>query len=118
MSLYYEPDEDDVAALRDMAVFPVRAPNGDVNLCSRSSDFVILDHQEYATYFTGKIKTLDFTPDRFREIRAFVEACKLQKRYISNTVVEDTNAFESVENATLSKVLQSKAFALYRYAIQ
>ena len=109
------PSESELKIRNTASIFPVRAPNGDESLCSASVNFLIIDHPKYETAFSGKLKVLDFPSAKFPEIRAFLEACKLQHRYISNTVVEESTVSGSLECAHLTRAFRSKAYQLFRY---
>ena len=42
-------------------VFPVRAPNGHITLCSSQTEFVIVDRLEAFNIFKDRVKFLDFS---------------------------------------------------------
>lgn len=104
---------DDVAESR---VFPVRAPDGTVQLLNAREDFAIIDRQHYAEAFKSSIKVLDFTLDEVRQLRPLIEWARLTDQYLSRKVVEQTVVDDEIciEDRHLTRDLVHKAGAFVR----
>ncbi|KAJ5691419.1 hypothetical protein N7488_012154 [Penicillium malachiteum] len=80
---YFDPEP-----LIKKPIFPVVYPDGTKTLQSASVQFAIVDREYLASYFRKDIKTLDFTQEEVRNMRAFFEWTGLSSRYLSVSVEE------------------------------
>ena len=69
-------------------VFPVRYPNGAVNLSSLTSGFAIKDRKHLSDMFSGKAKFLDFEVNDTPQLEPFLRWTGLEERYLSSCVKE------------------------------
>lgn len=84
---------------------------------SARDEFAIVDRQQYANAFAGKVKILNFTMEEVHRLRLLIEWAGLKGRYFSNLVVERTH-FEKqqrTEDRYLTRTFASKAHAFTRY---
>lgn len=70
------------------SAFPVRYPNGAVNLCSLRTGFAIKDRKHLSDMFSGKAKFLDFEVDDTPRLEPFLRWTGLKERYLSSCVKE------------------------------
>ena len=69
-------------------VFPVRYPNGTVELCSSVVDFAITDRKHLSDWFSGKAKFLDFNVNEIPRLEPFLRWVGLEARYLSSSIKE------------------------------
>jgi hypothetical protein len=105
--------------LKSSRIFPVNVPGGPTQPMSARDEFAIIDRQQYANAFAGKVKILDFTMEEVHRLRLLIEWAGLTGQYFSNLVVERTH-FEKqqrTEDRYLTRTFASKAHAFTRYSI-
>jgi hypothetical protein len=102
--------------LMQAKVFPVRHPNGSIELSPATIDFVIGDREYLIARFESKIKILDYTVEEVRQLKPFFEWTNLTTRYMSTAVIERTTLAPGVlHNIEMPKRdLKRKAYALLR----
>jgi hypothetical protein len=103
------------AKLSSSKCFQVRKPSGEVEWLSCSGAFAVVDRTDYGTIFRDKIATLDFSLEEVHSIKAFLQGLKLEPKYLSNAVKEETRVEGGVFNAELTNDLRRKAYAIARY---
>lgn len=105
--------------LRIIPIFPVRMPDGKIEILAAADDFAINDRQPYATAFRNEIKILDFTLDETHRLKLLFEWTGLADRYLSNSVDEATSVDTSqrTADATLTQDISGKAHAFARYVL-
>jgi len=97
-------------------IFPVRYPNGQVELRTSRVEFAIVDRQRLGDAFSSKAQLLDFTLDEVRQLRPFLRWAGLERRYLSRTVKE----ISRVEGGDPTRILDQdrsvsrKAHGLFR----
>lgn len=69
-------------------IFPVRYPNGQVELRTSRIDFGIVDRQRFGNAFSNQAKLLDFSLDEVRRLKPFFQWAGLENRYLSSVVKE------------------------------
>lgn len=108
--------EFDPAPILQKAIFPVRFPNGDVELLSHSDNFWLVDRQSLHDDFAAQAKFFDFSLDETRKIEDFVEWAGLTSRFLSSGVKEITAADPASTRPILLpyREIKSKARALLR----
>ncbi|CZR37438.1 uncharacterized protein FPRO_02302 [Fusarium proliferatum ET1] len=108
----------DPEPIRQAKVFPVRYPTGTVVLSSASVDFAIGDRDKLKTMFRDKVALLDFEMEEVRRLRPLIEWLKLQDRYLSNSVEENTFILGDSERpiSTPNRDLKRKAYHIARVA--
>ncbi|KAI3323331.1 hypothetical protein HD806DRAFT_544090 [Xylariaceae sp. AK1471] len=108
----------DPGPILEVAVFPVRWPDGTLRLLSAaSSDFAIIDRKELGRTFGLVAKTLDFTLDEVHRLRPFLQWAGLDKRRLSVKVAEVTVLTNSNKTFQESKhSIKPQAYALCRAA--
>ncbi|GAW20357.1 hypothetical protein ANO14919_098620 [Xylariales sp. No.14919] len=73
------------------SVFPVRYPNGSVELsCADLVDFAIADQEISEQRVRDSVKMLDFAPDEVRSLRPLLKWASLENRLLSARVLEIT----------------------------
>jgi hypothetical protein len=97
-------------------LFPVRYPDGQIKLCSATTDFAIVDRKPLAAAFRDKAKFLDFTLDDVQKLRPFLHWVGLASRYLSASVREVSALDGNVKEPISSTVrdIKKKAHALFR----
>ncbi|CAF3608899.1 unnamed protein product [Fusarium graminearum] len=108
----------DPEPIRQAKVFPVRYPTGTIVLSSVSVDFAIGDREKLNTMFRDKITLLDFDMEEIRRLGPLIEWLKLQDRYLSNSVEEDSFIVGDLKNpiSTPNRDLKRKAYHITRVA--
>lgn len=109
----------DPEPIRQAKVFPVRYPTGTIVLSSVSADFAIGDREKLNTMFRDKITLLDFDMEEIRRLGPLIEWLKLQDRYLSNSVEEDSFIVGDLKNpiSTPNRDLKRKAYHITRYVL-
>jgi hypothetical protein len=100
--------------LSDCACFPVRKHSGEIEWLNSSKSFAIVDRAEYGQIFRDKIKTLDFSLEEVHSVSILLEGLKLETKYLSEAVTEETRVEGSVAHADLTRDLRRKAYAITR----
>jgi hypothetical protein len=106
--------------LKNSRIFPVRVPRGSTQLMSMREEFAIVDREQYANAFAGKVKVLDFTLEEVHRLRLLIEWAGMTGRYFSNLVVEQTH-FEKeqrTKDKNLTRTFRNKACAFTRCRIE
>ncbi|KAI1272372.1 hypothetical protein F5Y07DRAFT_403522 [Xylaria sp. FL0933] len=108
---------DPIQILRS-SVFPVRYPNGSVEL-SRADlvDFAISDQQISEQRLRDSVEMLDFAPDEVRTLQPLLKWAGLKNRFLSARVLEITKPLETI--VLLSdprRSIQHRAHSLCRIA--
>ncbi|KAM0492979.1 hypothetical protein ACHAP8_009508 [Fusarium lateritium] len=100
-------------------VFPVKYPNGSVNLQSGRTEFAIVDRKALGDIFGTRAKTLDFTLDEVRRLQPFLSWLNMGSRYLSTSVREiSTVAGDHLNKLqSLDREIKQKANGLYRIAV-
>ena len=117
--LYFSEHRLGSAPILRSSVFPVRHPNGSVEL-SRADvvDFIIEDQQIPEQRLRDSVKMLDFTLDEVCSLRSLLRWAGLKNRFLSARVLEVTKPLEKI--ALLSnpqRNIQLRAHSLCRLAI-
>lgn len=97
-------------------VFPVKLPNGLVELQTGKKSFALLNHTLLANDFEGQAKFLDFGLAEVRALEPFILWTGLQYRYLSKMVKENTFAdYDSARPvSSIDRDIKCKAHALAR----
>ncbi|KKZ64489.1 hypothetical protein EMCG_09531 [[Emmonsia] crescens] len=74
--------------LKASKVFPVKHPNGTVELCNFATDFAITYRNHLLGSFSGKAKFLDFGVNDVLRLEPFLQRAGLEARYLSSSVKE------------------------------
>ncbi|EHA18945.1 hypothetical protein ASPNIDRAFT_187731 [Aspergillus niger ATCC 1015] len=74
----------------DCAVFPVRFPQGGVQLQTSASAFAIADRKHLLSHFSPKAKLFDFEVDEVPRLEPFLQWTGLKDRYLSSCIKEIT----------------------------
>lgn len=103
--------------LRAFPIFPVRMPDGSVEVLTAADDFAINDRQPYASAFRSQIKILDFTHEEVHRLKPLIEWTGLTARYLSNSVDEVTSVdtAQRTPDRDRTQDFTGKAHALTRY---
>ena len=102
-------------SFRTVNVFQVRKLFGEVEWLSCSGAFAVVDRIDYGNLFRDKIATLDFSLEDVHSLKVFLQGLKLEQKYLSNAVSEETRVEGGVFNAELTDDLRRKAYAIARY---
>ncbi|KAJ4011027.1 hypothetical protein NW766_007659 [Fusarium irregulare] len=110
-SRYIDPDP-----IRKAKVFPIRHSNGTVSLGSIDVAFAIGDRAKLKTAFEDKVSLLDFDLEDVRRLKPLFEWLRLQGRYLSNCVQEETSISTDSGRLILSgkRFLKAKAYHITR----
>lgn len=106
----------DPAPVLKNKIFPVKYPNGTVELRSIDTEFAIGDRDYLTTKFQHKVSMLDFDLEDVRRLTPFLEWARLQNRYLSNCVKEISTISEGAERPVSSsnRDLKRKAYYILR----
>jgi hypothetical protein len=74
--------------LLERRVFPVRYPNGGVELCTSETAFSIADRKHLQDLFSNMAKFLDFGTNDVPPLEPFFKWAGLENRYLSRSVKE------------------------------
>lgn len=114
--LQTEPTLLDPQPILDADNFPVRYCNGEVALRSAKVDFAIPDRDPLRHVFEDKITMLDFNLEDVRRLKPFFEWTKLERRYLSNCVIEGTSVSKIGRPILMEqRDLKRKAYYILRY---
>jgi hypothetical protein len=69
-------------------IFPVRNPNGGIELCTSEAAFAIVDRKHLHNIFSKEAKFLDFGLNEILELEPFLKWAGLEDRYLSCSVKE------------------------------
>lgn len=107
----------DPKAVLQARVFPVRYPNGTVELYSSAVDFAIADRKHLLDLFSGRARFLDFDVNEVARLEPFLQWTGLDKRYISSSVKEISMVRGDSHRALTSpeRNIARKAYGLLRY---
>lgn len=102
-------------------VFPVRYPDGSVQLVSAAStDFAVINYKYLEERFRGVAKMLDFNLNEVHRFRRFLKWASLDERNLSKKVSQEfitITEFKAAENEKvqeLQRSLESRTHALCR----
>ena len=109
------PSESDLDTLKPLNFIPVRRPNKKQCLQTVGDIFVLFDRQGHVSNFKDKVASLDFSMEDLRLLRPLICGLGLEMRYTSNLVEEESRAEDAILEPFLSKDLQLRAYAFYRY---
>lgn len=101
--------------LSNCKCFPVRKPLGEVLWASCLDSFFIVDRADYGNLFRDRIAMLDFTLEEAHSVKPIFLGLKLESKFLSNSVVENTRVEDGVYNSALTNDLRRKAYAIARY---
>jgi hypothetical protein len=106
----------DPAMLLKGRIFPVKYPDGHVDLCSATSPFVIIDRKQHGVLFSGKAMILDYSFEEVYQIQATIKWAGLDTRYTSVAVKEVSTIVGGSKTAVSNPDhdLKSKAHGLCR----
>ncbi|KAI0516873.1 hypothetical protein F5B22DRAFT_656031 [Xylaria bambusicola] len=104
----------------ETSVFPVRYPNGVVQLASAAAvDFVIVDQQPIESNLGSSARMLDFTPSEVLSLKPLIVWAGLESRLHSAKINDEMKSSRSTElSAESQRDIRSKAHALCRIAIE
>ncbi|KAL3459177.1 hypothetical protein BJX64DRAFT_265188 [Aspergillus heterothallicus] len=114
-----EKDRPDPVQVHRSEVFPVRYPNGAVELCSSSVDFAVNDRVNLSSWFTSKAKFLDFDVNQIARLEPFLKWTGLDARYLSSSVKEISAVCGEAHKSLTSPSwnIAEKAHGLLRIAV-
>ncbi|KAH9997392.1 hypothetical protein F4779DRAFT_606565 [Xylariaceae sp. FL0662B] len=98
--------------------FPVKLPDGSVQLLSTSTDFAIVDRKALGDIFSTMAKMLDFTLDEVHRLEPFLQWAGIDDRRLSVKVAEITTPTDNGEFSVResNRNIKSRAYALCRIA--
>lgn len=98
-------------------VFPVRHPNGAVELCSSAVGFGISDRKHLSDWFSSRAKLLDFDVNEVARLEPFLQWTGLDERYLSSSVKEISMVRGDSHRSLTSpeRNIARKAYGLLRY---
>ena len=112
------PKESDLRPLMSCDFLPIRvgrSGSDSISLQSCSRNFAITDRAKLASSFTGQIGFLDFSLEEVRQLRPFLQALDLDRKYLSFICIENTACNEDrVLDRKLTKEFQDRAYYLLR----
>ena len=83
-----ETKHPDPEPILESRIFPVRDPNGDVELCTSEAAFAIVDRTPMHNLFIKEAKFFDFSLNEILELEPFLKWVRLEDRYLSCSVKE------------------------------
>lgn len=98
-------------------VFPVKSPgNNNATLCSRETEFFIVDRDDLFAAFGDRVKCLDFSLSDVCLLRRFITWAGLEPRYLSRCVDEVSRVQGGVEWPLRDpkRDVRNKAYGLLR----
>ncbi|PYH67489.1 uncharacterized protein BO88DRAFT_416453 [Aspergillus vadensis CBS 113365] len=112
--LQSEQDPPSSTSLLESREFPVRYPNGVVELRSSTVDFTISDRKHLSQYFFDKALFLDFSTEEVLQLEPFIEWANIETRYISSCVKEiSSHTSDSYRSLTSpDQKISQKAYGL------
>lgn len=98
-------------------IFPVKWPQGKVDLASAKLEFAVIDRAGTLDIFRNRVRTLDFSLREVCRLRPFITWSGLEERYLSKTVKE-VSCIEGRESHAVSPTrdIKKKAYGLLRYS--
>jgi hypothetical protein len=118
LNSYLESTEDlpSPKQLLKRKVFPVRYPNGIVELCSSTVNFAIADRKHLLDLFSTEAKFLDFDINEIANIEPFLRWTGLENRYLSCSVKEISTLHGDSHRSLTSadRNISRKAYGLLR----
>ncbi|GKZ34319.1 hypothetical protein AbraIFM66950_004548 [Aspergillus brasiliensis] len=101
------------------AVFPVRFPQGGVQLQTSASAFGIADRKHLFSHFSSKAKLLDFEVDQIPRLEPFLQWTGLKDRYLSCNIKEITmvGGDDATPLSNPDRDIRRKAHGLLRIAV-
>lgn len=119
LNSYMESDSNlpDRTQVLQAKVFPVRHPNGAVELCSSVVGFGISDRKHLSDLFANRVKLLDFDVNEIARLEPFLQWTGLDKRYLSSSVKEISMVRGDSHGSLTSpeRNIARKAYGLLRY---
>ena len=114
--LQTEPAYLDPEPIRKAKVFPIRYPNGNVSLGSIDVSFAIGDRERLKAAFETRISLLDFDLEDIRRLKPLFDWLRLEDRYLSSCVKEDTSIAGDSGTPIMSgkRYLKAKAYYITR----
>ncbi|KIW01104.1 uncharacterized protein PV09_07391 [Verruconis gallopava] len=114
----FDPKPDQLESLRNALCLPIRTVDKRLEWVRPSfEDFVIVDRKEYGDMFEGKVNVLDFSLEEVHQLRTFLIALDLGRRFMSEAVEEKTRVSGELRlDNDLTREMQRKAYAICRYA--
>ncbi|KAF9774642.1 hypothetical protein IL306_007330, partial [Fusarium sp. DS 682] len=108
----------DPEPIRQAKVFPVKYPNGSISLSSVGVEFAIADRDNLRSKFEDKIALLDFDLEDVHRLKSYFAWLKIETRYLSRCVKEDTAISGESGSPILShkRDLRLKAYHIARVA--
>jgi hypothetical protein len=100
--------------LSDCDCFPVKHPSGEIEWLSCADTFVVVDRQEYGNMFRDEIATLDFSLEEVHSVKKFLLCLRLEPRFLSNAVTEETRVRDGLLHQELTNDLRRKSYAICR----
>ena len=117
---FFVGDEDgwswDSIPIREACIFPVRYPDGHLELVSADEEFSIPDRDHWREAFQDQVKMLDFDLLDIHRLKPFFGWLGIGDRYLSESVSETTEISQTECMPLLdpTKSIARKAHALYR----
>ncbi|KAJ4314945.1 hypothetical protein N0V84_008639 [Fusarium piperis] len=108
----------DANMLLGRRIFPVRYPDGHVQLEKATAEFAIVDRMQLGDIFKPMAKTLDFDLDQVRRLGPTLSWLELRTRYLSEAVREVSRVQGASKEplSTPARSIKPRAHALYRIA--
>lgn len=98
-------------------IFPVRCPGeSGVTLCSKETEFFIVDREDLFDAFQSRVRYLDFSLKEVCDLSPFIAWAGLESRLLSRSVVEMSRVKGGVERPIrdTNHDVKTKAYALLR----
>lgn len=103
---------DSLAKLQEAQFLPCRQCDGSIVLVGLSDSFFVIDNSAFGVRFEGKLKVLDFTYDQLNTLHPLFRMLRLEDRYLSKSVQNETDAGESVTDTALTSEFRQCAYAI------
>ena len=109
------PRPEDLQGIKQSKVLPVKLANGRIELRSMTTDFALVNREDYDQAFNGKIAVLDFSLGQVHGLKLFLTAFGLNDRCLSKIVKELPSVESGSYDNGLTNKFRQKANALFRY---
>ncbi|KAK6825522.1 hypothetical protein PG987_013016 [Apiospora arundinis] len=99
-------------------IFPVRDPDGNVRLESKSAEFFVADRDDLKSMFKTKVSFIDFSQKDVVRLQPFLDWAGLQAKYLSASTREVTSCHTGPAQQSLNseRRIRNRAHALLRIA--
>ncbi|KAL4968127.1 uncharacterized protein BDV14DRAFT_206779 [Aspergillus stella-maris] len=117
--LHEDDNHPDPTNALNSKVFPVKSPDGSVELCNHDVEFAVADRKHLSSLFAGKARFLDFSVNEVARLEPFLKWTGLNRQCLSSSVKEISSlrADSSERLVPPERNISKKAYGLLRIAV-